>query len=55
MVNLGASDNFLLVGSCAECDDYTGVRRGGANAEMYSVIRILRKTVFFMWVQSEKG
>ena len=37
VVNLGASDNLLLAGSYADCDNYTRVlKEREANAEMYS-------------------
>lgn len=55
VVNLGASDNLLLVGSYADCDNYTrALKEREANAEIYSVNWVLRKTVFLMLVQSEE-
>lgn len=55
VVNLGASDNLLVVGSYADCDNYTRVlKEREANAEMYSANWVLRKTVFLMLVQSEE-
>lgn len=55
VVNLGASDNLLVVGSYADCDNYTRVlKEREANVEMYSANWVLRKTVFLMLVQSEE-
>ena len=42
MVNLGASDNLLLVGSYADCGNYTFVLKERLILERYSVTCILK-------------